>query len=123
MAYGIMYWGYSSSAERALKLQKTVVRAIKGCGSRDSCGEYFRDMYILALRSQYVYSVMNFVVKNREIFDTNNVHYEINTGPIMDTNRSQVNLSVYGKEVYLMAVRIHNALLNTLKGVSEDMKI
>jgi hypothetical protein len=68
MAYGIMFWGNSSYAERAFKLQKRVVRIMKGCGSRDSCRKQFRDMYILPLRSQYTYSLIIFLVKNREIF-------------------------------------------------------
>jgi hypothetical protein len=35
---------------------------------------------------------------------------------------SQVNLVIYGKGMYHMAVRIYNALPNTLKEVSKDIK-
>jgi hypothetical protein len=52
MTYGLMFWGNSSHAERVFKLQKRVVRLIKGCGYRDSCREHFRDMNIERLRSQ-----------------------------------------------------------------------
>jgi hypothetical protein len=72
--------------------------------------------------SQYIYSLMMFVVKNREILDSNKAHCEINTRHIMDLHMHQVNLAVYGKEVYPMAVRIYNALPNTLKVISEDIK-
>jgi hypothetical protein len=41
--------GNSSHAERVFKLQKRVIRLIKGCGYRDSCREHFRDMNILPL--------------------------------------------------------------------------
>jgi hypothetical protein len=61
---------------------------------------------MLPLRSQYIYSLMIFLVKNREIFDTNTVYYKINTRHIMDIHMTQVNLALYGKEVYHMAVRI-----------------
>jgi hypothetical protein len=71
MKYGIMFWGNSSHAERVFKLQKRVIRLIKGCGCRESCREHFRNMKILPLRSWYIYSLMIFVIKNREIFDTN----------------------------------------------------
>jgi uncharacterized membrane protein YccF (DUF307 family) len=40
----------------------------------------------------------------------------------MDIHMTQVNLAVYGKGVYHMAVRIYNALPNTLKVISKDMK-
>jgi hypothetical protein len=35
---------------------------------------------------------------------------------------TQVNLELYGKGVYHMVVGIHNALPNTLKEISEDIK-
>jgi hypothetical protein len=54
MTYGIMFWGNSSQAERVFKLQKRVVRIMKGCGSRDSCRKHFRDLSILLLRSKYI---------------------------------------------------------------------
>jgi hypothetical protein len=106
MTYGIMFWGNSSDADRVFKLQKRVIRIMKGCGYRD-----FRDMYILPLRSQYIYSLMMFVVKNREIIDVNKVHYEINTRHIMDIHMIQANLSVYQKGAYYSGV---NILINCL---------
>jgi hypothetical protein len=94
---------------------KRAVRIMKGCGLRESRREHFRDMNIFPLRSQYIYSLMMFAVKNREIFDTNNVHYEINARHIKDIHMNQVNLVIYGNGVYHMAVRVFNALPNTLK--------
>jgi hypothetical protein len=61
----------------------------------------------------YIYSLI-FVVKNREIFYINKVCYKTNTRHIMDIHTTQVNLALYGKGVYHMAVRIYNALPNTL---------
>jgi hypothetical protein len=58
-----MFWGNSSDADRVFKLQKRVIRIMEGCGYRDSCREHYRDMYILPLRSQYIYSLMMLVVK------------------------------------------------------------
>jgi hypothetical protein len=65
---------------------------------------------------------MMFVVKNRDIFDTNYVHYEINTRHIKDLHMNQVNLAIYGNGVYHMAVRVSNALPNTLKDNFNDIK-
>jgi hypothetical protein len=118
ITYGIMFWGNSSHAERVFKLQKRVVRIMKGCGPINSCTKHFRDLSILPLRSQYIYSLMIFVVKNREMFDTNKSHYEINTRHIMDIHMTKVNLAIYGKGVYHMVVRIYNALPNTLMEIS-----
>jgi hypothetical protein len=110
-----MLWGNSSHAERVLKLQKRVIRLIKGCGYRESCREHFRDMNILPLRSQYIYSLMTFVITNREIFNTNSDCYEIDTRQNINIHMYQVNLAKYGNGVYNMAVRIYNGLPNKLK--------
>jgi hypothetical protein len=122
MTYGIMFWGNSSSAERVFKIQKRAVRIMKGCGLRKSCREHFRDMNIFPLRSQYIYSLIMFVVKNRYISDTNNAHYEINTRHIMNIHMNRVNLAIYGNGVNHMAVRVFNALPNTLKDNFNDIK-
>jgi hypothetical protein len=63
-------------------------------------GLTFRDMNILLLRSQYIYSLMTFVIKNREIFDTNRDCYEIDTRQNMNIHMYQVNLAKYGNGVY-----------------------
>jgi hypothetical protein len=115
MTCGLMFWGNSSHAERVFKFQKRVIRLIKGCGYRDSCREHFRNMNILPLRSQYIHSLMMFVIKNREIFDTNRDSYEIDTRQNMNIHMYQVNLAKYRKGVYHMAVRICNGLPNKLK--------
>jgi soluble lytic murein transglycosylase-like protein len=59
-----------------------------------------------------------FIVKNRELFDTNRDYYEINTRHNMDIHTSQVNLAKYGNGVTHMAVRTYNALPNKLKEMS-----
>jgi hypothetical protein len=122
MSYGIMFWGNSSQAERVFKLQKRAVRIMKRCGHRDSCRDHFKYMFILPLRSQYIYSLMMFITKNKDIFDINNTHYTINTRHIMDIHMSQVYLAIYGNGVFQMAVKIYSSLPNSLKEISKDIK-
>jgi hypothetical protein len=115
-----MFWGNSSHAKRVFKLQKRVIRLIKCCGYRDSCREHFRDMNILPLSSQYIYSLMMFVIKSREIFDTNRDCYEIDTRQNMNIHVYQVKLAKYGNGVCHMAVRIYNGLSTKLKIISNN---
>jgi hypothetical protein len=86
-------WGNSTHAERVFKIQKRVIRIMKGCGYRESCREQFRNMNIFPLRSQYIYSLLMFVVKNREVFDTNRNCYEIMTerGNLQTINMADVD--------------------------------
>jgi hypothetical protein len=59
-------------------------------------------MNILPLRSQYIYLLMMFVIKNREIFDTNKDCYRKETRQNMNIHMYQVNLMKYGNGVYHM---------------------
>jgi hypothetical protein len=61
-----------------------------------------------------------FVIKNREIFDTNRDCYEIDTRQNMNIHMCQVYLAKYGNGVYHMAVRIYNELPNKLKIISNN---
>jgi hypothetical protein len=115
MTYGVMFWGNSSHAERIFKIQKRAIRIIKGISHRESCREHFISMKILPLRSQYIYSLLKFVVTNREIFDSNRDYYQINTRRNKDLHMNQVNLMKYGNGVFHMAVKMYNALPNEIK--------
>jgi hypothetical protein len=78
---------------------------MKGCAYTGSCREHFKNMKIFPLRSQYIYSLLLFVAKNKEVFDTNRDCYEINTRHNKDIHMSQVNLAKYGNGVIHMDIR------------------
>lgn len=120
MTYGLIFWGNSSHAERVFKLQKRAIRLIKGCDLRESCREHFRDMNILPLRSQYMYSLIMFVINNKEIFNINKDCYGKDTRQNMNIHMYQVNLAKYRNGVYHMAARIYNGLPNTIKIISNN---
>jgi hypothetical protein len=63
MSYGIIFWGNSIYANRIFKLQKRVIRIITGVGNRDSCRELFKNLKILTLVSQYIYSLVILLLK------------------------------------------------------------
>jgi hypothetical protein len=107
-------------ADRVFKLQKRVVRFIKGCSSRVSCREHFREMKILPLKSQYIYSMIMFAVKNIEIFDTNKDFYDINTRQHMNMHMNQVNLARNGKGAHHTIVNIYNRLPKNLKEITNN---
>jgi hypothetical protein len=46
---------------------------------RDSCRNLFKELEILLLMSQYIFSLMLFVIKNRKEFTDNSEIYEIKT--------------------------------------------
>jgi len=60
-----MFWGNSSQSSVIFKMQKRVIRIIIGYGYGESCRELFKELKILTLSSQYIFSLLLFVVSNR----------------------------------------------------------
>jgi hypothetical protein len=60
-------------------MQKRVIRIIMGYGYRESCRELFKKIKILTLSSQYIFSLLLFIVNNRDYFVSSSVYHNINT--------------------------------------------
>jgi hypothetical protein len=70
MTYSLLYWGNSSSVDRVFRMQKRAERLMRR-GHRESCWDLFKELGILPMRSQYIYSLMMFVIKSKEKVVTN----------------------------------------------------
>jgi len=60
-------------------------------GNRVSCHELFKKLNILALHSQYILSLLVFVVKNIDEFTTNSDVHTINTRHKSDLHPPSIN--------------------------------
>ena len=89
--------------------------------SRTSCRNLFKQLKILPLQSQYIFSLMMFVARNRELFVINaNVH-KFSTRSHNDLHLPIANLSVFQKGVHFSGVKIFNNLPTDLKQVFYDI--
>ena len=79
LTYRIIFWGNSRHNNTIFRLQKTVIRIITGIRNRDSCREHFRTLKILPLQSQYILSLLLFVIDNKDRFRRNSEIHHINT--------------------------------------------
>jgi hypothetical protein len=68
MSYAIIFCGKSSHSSVIFKMQKRVIRIIMGYGYRESCKEFFKELKILTLSSQYIFALLLLVVNNRNYF-------------------------------------------------------
>ena len=100
ISYGIMLWGNSSRGSVIFKKQKRVIKIITEYGYRESCRELFKELKKLQLSSLYIFSLLLFVVNNRDYFVSNSVYHNINTRQKNDLHLPQVSLTMYQKEVY-----------------------
>jgi hypothetical protein len=69
--YGIMFWGTSPHSGSIFITQKRIVRRMMKAKPADSCRELFKKLGILTLYSQYIFSILMFVVKHKDLFMVN----------------------------------------------------
>ena len=78
MSYGIMFWGNSSYSSVIFKMQKRISSITMGYGYRESCRELFKELKILTLSSQYIFSLLLFIFNNTNYFVSNSLYHTIN---------------------------------------------
>jgi hypothetical protein len=105
MAYGIIFWGNSTHSSRIFKIQKRAVRIIVEHTSRDSCRNLSKELKILPLTSQYVFSSLLFINNNKNYFITNSENRSIHTRRGNNFLLPQANVAVCQKAVYYSGVQ------------------
>jgi hypothetical protein len=63
MSYGIIFGSNSTYSNIIFKIQKRILRIIMKARNRESCRPLFRQLNILPLYSQYIFSLLLFVFK------------------------------------------------------------
>jgi hypothetical protein len=121
-SYGIIFWGNSHSSATIFKIQKRIIRIITNTGRRDSCRQLFRQLQILPLPSQYIFSMLVFVNKNRELFLSNSELHDINTRYNHNLHLPSTNVTLVQKGVLYSGSRVYNLLPLSIKALSNDAK-
>ena len=80
-------------------------------GNRQSCHELFKKLNILPLHSQYILSLLLFVVKHVSMFKRNSMIHSINTRHCSDLYLPSVHLTKVQKGVCHSGINIFNCLL------------
>ena len=78
VSYGIIFWGNSHHSDGIFEIQKRIIRIITNTGRFDSCHQLYKQLQILPLPSQYIFSLLVFVNKNRGLFLSNSEIHDIN---------------------------------------------
>jgi hypothetical protein len=120
MTYGLIFWENSHYSNIIFRLQKRIIRIIAGIRGRDSCREHFKKLKILPLQSQYILSILLFVVDNRDYFKVNSEIHNTNTRNKSNLHPPTSNLSVYQKGTYCSGFRVFNGLPSQIKDLSHN---
>jgi hypothetical protein len=83
MTYGIIFWGNSSFSTQIFRIQKRI-KVMSGLRPRDSCREAFKDWVILLLQSQYIFSLLIFVLNNMGFYHSTSKINGFNKGHNFD---------------------------------------
>jgi len=110
IAYGIIFCGNSHSSTTIFKIQKRIIRVTNNFGRRDSCRKLFKELKILPLASQYIFSILVFVNKNRELFLSNSDNHGINTRYNQNLHMPSTKLTMVQKGVLFSGSRTYNCL-------------
>jgi hypothetical protein len=115
MSYSLIFWGNPTNSKRIFKLQKQAIRIIMGAKNRDSCRGFFKQLKILPLCAQYIYSVVTFVVNNIKLFLDNAELYTINTRNSHNLHLPLPHLVKFQKGVHYAGIRLYNHLPTPIK--------
>jgi len=122
MTSGLIFWGNPPDSIKIFRLQKKIIRIMMGCRSKDSCTKLFPNLEILPLPSQYILSLLLFMIRNKNQFQVNSAIHQINTRQHIHLHQPSVNATKYQKGVHCIGVKVFNMLPFYIKADSDDIK-
>jgi hypothetical protein len=120
MNYGPLFWGTSSYSMKIFRLQKGIIGIIFGCKSRDSCRQLFTEIQILPLPSQYILTLLLFVIKNKNHYKVNLEVHNIDIKQHSDLHQPLPSLVKYQKGVYCCGIKVFNCLPSNIQDKSDN---
>ena len=97
---GLLFWGHSSK-----RLKKKIIRIMMGFEIAtlvENC--FFFNLEILPLPSQYIFSLLLFMTRNRNQFLASSEVYHTDTRQHVIFHQCSVNFTKYQKGVYCLGV-------------------
>jgi hypothetical protein len=89
--------------------------------NRDSCRQLFKNLKILPLKSQYIFSLLLFVAENRDLYESNSEIHNINTRFSSDLHTATANLTTFQKGSFYIKIKVFNHLPTSIKKTSHDI--
>jgi hypothetical protein len=90
-----------------------------GAGNRDSSKRIFGPLKILPLHSQYIYSLVMFVVNNMDLFVINNDRYTAETRNSLNLYFPLSNI-IFQKGLQYFGIKVYNNLPGKIKQLSNN---
>ena len=123
MSYGITFWGNSYSRINIFRIQKRIIRIMTKSNKCDTCRPLFKKLGILPLPSQYIFSLLLFVVTNKNLFLLNSQIHSIYTRYSENLHLPQTGLTMVQKGVAYSGCKIYNHLPAHIKNTSNNIPL
>ena len=118
--YGIILGDNPSNNRKIFTLNKKTVRIMAGAQTRTSCRSPFPQLEILPVSCQYTLSLMNFIIINQAIFQTNSFIHNIHTRNKHHLHTPQANLPHLQKSTLYVGIKIFNTLWPSVTILKND---
>jgi hypothetical protein len=119
MSHGIIFGGNSHLNSNFFKI---IIRIITNKSKHDSCRHLYKQLQILTVPSQYIFPLLVFVAKNRDLFLSNSEIHDINTRNNYNLHLPTTNVTLVQKGVLYSGSKIYNHLPFHVKTLSNDLK-
>jgi hypothetical protein len=102
---------------------KRAIRVMSRLSPRSSCKEGFKRLGILTVPCLYIYSMMMFVVRNINIYQSNNAIHHIHTRHFGKFLASVERLSSIQRSVLYSSITIYNNLPQNIRILIDNVNI
>jgi hypothetical protein len=93
-----------------------------GCRNTESCKKLFFKLKILPLPSQYILSLLLFVIRNKNQFQVNSTIHHFDTRQHVNFHQPSVNVTKSQKGVSNLGTKVFNMLPSYIKLESDNPK-
>ena len=114
ITYGLLFWGHSSHSVKIFRLQKIII-IMRGWRCSDSCRKLFFNLEILPLPSQYILSLLLFMIRKKNQFLVNSQIYHTDIRQHAHFHQPSVNITKYQKGVSYLGVKVFNVFPTYIK--------
>jgi hypothetical protein len=114
--------GQLTPCYKIIQNAKRIVRMMMACKNRVSCRHLFKKLEILPFVSQYILSLILFVVKNKNYFTLNSENYTKITRQFNNFYQPGTNFTIRQRGVHYMGIMIFNNLPPYIKDTSTNVR-
>jgi hypothetical protein len=115
--------GKSNRQQESIYCKKKTIIVVAGVKRIVFCRELFKKLNILPFASEYLLSLLSFVVDNMEKFQTNSDINNINTSHKHDLHQPSANLTSYQKGAYYAGIKLFTTLPGSIKSLNHGIKV